>query len=816
MPEYLVLLLVQITIFSSVTAVLLLAVKWLFRRRIPPVLSLMLWLILFVRVMLPMLPESALSIYNLIPAGREILYTLTHDYESVGTETAKESELQENPYLFYSTEKRDISYGTAPEEAGAAEESVQHQVDALKNREILLHYMCVAVLAVYGCGIFLTGIMQFWIYGRAIRRVYRNSSLCTDPVILQIYTETAAGMRIMDRKAPPLRLGSTTMLAGLFKPCVILCPEDAVFSGQQESEERTAGMRMIFVHELNHFKHRDNWILLLSTLVCILFWFNPLLWLVRNMLREDIEVLCDARTLENWGIEDSVYARMLCRSSRLPEMIPEAGTAMSASGRKLKLRLMHISSRRKGTFLPRWISVVLCAAMIALCLTNPMVSAENAYAPYISRVAAMTGESVRDITLAERVTVGQFLNRLHQMLAYAGDESLSSRTGGGNLASMLRLAAQSPYLSAETVEALQNLTMDSPLTVENCALLLACLTGLLGEGRFVQEMPVLPEMLTADMMDSICRNLTREEAELFRTCYNVGTEGAAVVFSHVYTEAMMKLILSRVQDTWSRGKLAVYYQKVNLSADKLDEINAYLGNTVRYVGIDRDFYICDPTLSGQEEETLRKILGAAYAGEREDMYYLKKTEDGCSFAKAAEMLAETGITWADIHDNYAIAGETTYTYTPDIDFIHDGRPVWISAHQLETYVGQIEDPVLIDSLQNSFTYHNTFTYTDTDGSSDTISMRYYTAEPENAETCREILQMVTDHMNRAAFTLLNDTEQVYITDAMYPTVESACLLAAKLGIMSFGNRIVSVQRQITSGQCAQILCRFLASMTNAK
>ena len=66
MPEYLVLLLVQITIFSSVTALLLLAVKFFFRRRIPPELSLFLWLILLVRMMLPVLPESALSIYNLI------------------------------------------------------------------------------------------------------------------------------------------------------------------------------------------------------------------------------------------------------------------------------------------------------------------------------------------------------------------------------------------------------------------------------------------------------------------------------------------------------------------------------------------------------------------------------------------------------------------------------------------------------------------------------------------------------------------------------------------------------------------------------
>ena len=102
MPEYLVLLLSQVTIFSSVTAVLLLAVKWIFRRRIPPMLSLLLWLILLVRVTQPILPESAFSIYNLIPAGRVITYTLTHDYNrSAGEPEASETE---NPYRFHGSE----------------------------------------------------------------------------------------------------------------------------------------------------------------------------------------------------------------------------------------------------------------------------------------------------------------------------------------------------------------------------------------------------------------------------------------------------------------------------------------------------------------------------------------------------------------------------------------------------------------------------------------------------------------------------------------------------------------------------------------
>ena len=99
MPVYLVLLLAQITLFSSTTALLLLLVKWLFRCRIPPKVSMVLWLVLLVRVVCPIFPESELSIYNIIPAGREILFTLTYDYGEIDAEEPSVTAETENPYV---------------------------------------------------------------------------------------------------------------------------------------------------------------------------------------------------------------------------------------------------------------------------------------------------------------------------------------------------------------------------------------------------------------------------------------------------------------------------------------------------------------------------------------------------------------------------------------------------------------------------------------------------------------------------------------------------------------------------------------------
>ena len=99
MPDYLILLLMQITIFSSVTACIIIFVKQLFKWVIPPGVGVIMWLILLIRLLWPTLPESAVSVYNLIPAGRNIMYSLTNEAASGLSELIEE----ENPYVVEQT-----------------------------------------------------------------------------------------------------------------------------------------------------------------------------------------------------------------------------------------------------------------------------------------------------------------------------------------------------------------------------------------------------------------------------------------------------------------------------------------------------------------------------------------------------------------------------------------------------------------------------------------------------------------------------------------------------------------------------------------
>ena len=342
MAEFLVLLLMQVTIFSSVTAMILIAVKLIFKCRIPPLIGTMMWVVLLARLLFPILPESSISVYNFIPVGRNIMFTLTYDVGERMEAQENAFAMRENPYVLHGLPTEEMSLSSAhevPERTGTyslGEYLGEAIADEEADTAVYTEQLNAVILLVYVLGI--AGMLTYHIaaYFRAKRMALLMSSPCEDETILEIYRSTAQSAGIPANRLPEVRIGCSPMVIGCIRPC-ILCREGV--------EKREAGM--MFAHELIHYKHHDNALLLFSTLIACLYWYNPLIWIVRAMLREDIDLLCDSRTLEECGIVGTDYAMMLCRNSAFGELAYTAGCHMSASGRHLKTRLRTISLRKR-------------------------------------------------------------------------------------------------------------------------------------------------------------------------------------------------------------------------------------------------------------------------------------------------------------------------------------------------------------------------------------------------------------------------------------------------------------------------------------
>ncbi len=650
MPEFLVLLLMQVTVFSSVTALILIAVKQIFGCRIPPLIGTMMWVVLLARLVCPIFPESSISVYNYIPVGRDIMFTLTYD---VGEQLEEREEVftdRENPYVLHTAETDDgraqirdgrTSAPSLETAAGAVllpeETSLHPEAEDTDIVEWFLTEEAVdcLILAVYLLGIagMLTGHLA--VYYRAKRRALLLSFPCEDEELYEVYRATAASVGIPEDRLPELRTGVSSMVVGIGggRSC-ILCREGI--------DKREAGM--MFAHELIHYKHHDNALLLFATVIACFYWYNPLIWLVRTMLREDIEVLCDSRTLTECGIVSTDYAMMLCRNSAFGELISSAGCQMSASGRHLKNRLRTISlySRNRRNLWHRAGSLLLCTVIMMLCLTNPIVSQSSEYSVYIENYASLTGEDKRAMHFQDGVTVSIYLEQIGNLLTEKTDADVWKRIGG-NLETFKRLCASSEELRPEINRDVQKMKTDELLTARNCAVLTECVITLLSAEHTLnaEEFPLLPDVIAAADMEHLLVNLTESEENAVLSCYNRGVPGADVKFERMYTGAMMELILSRINDEWGRRKLGVFYQKIEPEA----------------VGTEQEIYILDPDTTGAEEKILQNLLQTASAGEDEEVYYRKNAEDGCDWRTAAFLFYRAGYTHEEMLRNYAEIGE---------------------------------------------------------------------------------------------------------------------------------------------------------------
>src|SRR5262249_2990583 len=86
-------------------------------------------------------------------------------------------------------------------------------------------------------------------------------------------------------------------------------PRDA----DQWHEDR---IHVVLRHELAHIRRHDWLIQMLSELLRIVYWFNPLMWIACSRLRRESEQACDDTVL-NSGVAGSDYAAHLLELARI-------------------------------------------------------------------------------------------------------------------------------------------------------------------------------------------------------------------------------------------------------------------------------------------------------------------------------------------------------------------------------------------------------------------------------------------------------------------------------------------------------------------
>ena len=176
---------------------------------------------------------------------------------------------------------------------------------------------------------------------------------------------------------------------GMVRPAIML-PADAQTWAESD-------LRRALAHEIEHIR-RNDWIVhMLARVVCAIYWFHPLVWMVWRRLRLESERACDDGVLRR--ADGTAYAEQLLALARRLNTSSAVGLFM-ASRTDLATRIaavIDVSQRRDRPGRMSWIATAAVVMLVLLAIAP--VQAVRASATLTGNLFDPFGGAVENVKL---------------------------------------------------------------------------------------------------------------------------------------------------------------------------------------------------------------------------------------------------------------------------------------------------------------------------------------------------------------------------------------------------------------------------------
>ncbi|MBI4663202.1 MAG: hypothetical protein HY735_30715 [Verrucomicrobia bacterium] len=371
---------------AAVLICLVLAVQTVLGRKLAARWRYSLWFLVLIRLLIPVTPESAFSVYNLAPD------------RTTYPRGAERRELA----LFALNSPSAVDAPESPAPVQLQETRVSQRRPGKARPWIVWPALGWLTGALIMSGYFAWGIARF---GRRVRRLARLEDARVESLLEE--AKRRVGIRSVVEVVETCETAVPAMY-GLLRPRLLL-PRD--FRRHFSDEE----LRLVFLHELTHLRRCDhviNWVMLILSAI---HWFNPLIWLAFARMRADRELACDEQVLSvSPEHQNKDYGQMLIRlleglprPARLPGLI-----GIVENTNQLKRRITMIAKFKRPA---RW-SVLLALPVIALgliTLTDAQTKEERPDKGIIAEIEKLGGKVKYDESRPDRPVVSVNFFNIH-------------------------------------------------------------------------------------------------------------------------------------------------------------------------------------------------------------------------------------------------------------------------------------------------------------------------------------------------------------------------------------------------------------------
>lgn len=334
----------EILLTSSVLILALLALRQLFRRTVSRRMQYALWLLVLVRLLVP------------VNVG-----TLAHNVLSAAAPVqAVVEERLDTPVLYVQdgTERRPAQLLPGKESQG---EPLSPPSDAAQSAPADEYY---TVTPTYRTVTLSEALTYVWYAGMAGVGAW---FLFTNLRFARALRRTRMPYRVEGCRYPVYLVSAlpSSCLFGVLRPTVYL---------NEKALQSPDALRFVLAHEQTHARHFDPLWSLLRGVCLTVYWFDPLVWLAAVLSREDGELACDEGTLRALGADErTAYGKALlalvpvCDKPQNPLL---GATTMTSGKRGLKERITRIAENRQAKAVAVFAAVALAALVCAVSFTG--------------------------------------------------------------------------------------------------------------------------------------------------------------------------------------------------------------------------------------------------------------------------------------------------------------------------------------------------------------------------------------------------------------------------------------------------------------
>lgn len=368
----------SLSLAASVIAGLIYVVQRLASKRVSHTWKYYIWLIVLLRLIIPVAPEGSLIGTLFSPLQEQNL--AIDSSVPILNETRQVQETTSLPEINVNKNNSVNSIVSAASEdkgtSTSASSNGSTAAPALSTTNTSTFFsssvwLILSILWLVGAGLLFS--WKIVGYLRFKRKLNTHQVAVKDEFILSALARAKQKKGIyLDVPVFQNALITSPMLVGLRKPCIVLPQRE--FNEQQ--------LNYILLHELTHLKRGDLWLKWIAQLALCLHWFNAFMYKLVNQFNQACELSCDEAVIKGMNMQQKQgYGETLIALAASKQATGAFVGTMSTEKNNLKDRLTAImqseNSRKPRLFSMLAIAIVLIASAIFVGSATPSIKASQ-------------------------------------------------------------------------------------------------------------------------------------------------------------------------------------------------------------------------------------------------------------------------------------------------------------------------------------------------------------------------------------------------------------------------------------------------------